>query len=127
MLTWAYYLGYLNSVNAQDVSRMTYSTADNSLAQTDSIYDPENADYEYDNGNFIAVCDPSSIMMEDDDTVIYNATFESYRKNRETGETSVARNHRTIRLVWEDGIWKVDATAFLGDADFDAGRYAVLP
>lgn len=127
VLTWAYYLGYLNSVNAQDVSRMTYSTADNSLAQTDSIYDPENADYEYDNGNFIAVCDPSSIMMEDDDTVIYNATFESYRKNRETGETSVARNHRTIRLVWEDGIWKVDATAFLGDADFDAGRYAVLP
>ena len=58
MLTWAYYLGYLNSINAQDVGQMTYSTADNSLAQTSGIYDPENANYQYDTGNFTAVCEP---------------------------------------------------------------------
>lgn len=127
VLTWAYYLGYLNSINAQDVGQMTYSTADNSLAQTSGIYDPENANYQYDTGNFTAVCEPSSIVMQEDQTVVYNATFESHRTDRTTGETSVGMNHRTIRLIWEDGYWKVDATAFLSDADFAAGRYAVLP
>ena len=65
--------------------------------------------------------------MQDDFTVVYNATFESHRTNRETGDTSTGRNHRTMRIVWEDGYWKVDATAFLSDADFDARRYAALP
>lgn len=127
VLTWAYYLGYLNSINAQDVGQMAYSTADNSLAQTSGIYDPENTNYQYDTDDFMAVCDPASIVMQEDQTVVYNATFESHRTDRTTGETSVGMNHRTIRLRWEDGCWKVDATAFLSDSDFAAGRYAVLP
>ena len=65
--------------------------------------------------------------MQEDQTVVYNATFESHRTDRTTGETSVGMNHRTIRLIWEDGYWKVDAHRIPDDADFAAGRYAVLP
>ena len=35
-------------------------------------------------------------------------------------------NHRTICMVWQDGMWQVDDIAFLSDDDFAAHKYADL-
>lgn len=123
VLTWAYYDSLLNSINEQDASLLRYSTNDNLSEQRVFIYDVSNAESIYDTSDFTAVCDPTSIQYNNK-TIIYNASFISYPKNRATGETTTVSNHRTMQLVWEDGMWKVNSTALLSEEDFAAGNYA---
>lgn len=126
VLTWAYYDGFLRCINDQTLDYMTFSTASNTADQSENIFSDTNAKNTYDRSDFIAVCDPDSIRYEDG-RVIYNAYFSSTRTRRSTGESKQIDNHRTIELVWEDGMWKVNRIAFLSDEDFSAGNYAQLP
>lgn len=126
VLTWAYYDGFLRCINDQTLNYMIYSTAYNTSAQSENIFSETNAQNTYDRDDFTAVCDPDSIRYEDG-RVIYNAYFSSTRTRRSTGETKQIENHRTIELVYEDGMWKVNRIAFLSDEDFNAGNYAQLP
>ncbi|WP_294452132.1 hypothetical protein, partial [uncultured Gemmiger sp.] len=68
-----------------------------------------------------------SSIQYSDGLVRYNGSFVTYATNRQTGLEKEISNHRTIELVWEDGMWKVNRMAFLSDEDFSAGRYAQLP
>lgn len=126
VLTWAYYSGYLRCINDQTLDYMAYSTDSNTVAQAGSIFSDANAKHQFNTDDFQAVCDPESIQYKNG-RVRYNATFVSNRTNRSTGEVSTGTNHRTIELVWEDGVWKVNRTALLSDEDFAARRYAELP
>lgn len=127
VLTWAFYRGFLNTINTMDQNSMEYSTAANTqrCIQEISGYFA----YSYDLSNFTAVCDPTSIQYnETDGTVVYNGHFISYHADRGTNENPEnADVYRTLRLVWEDGIWKVDAFMRLDDDSFNAGQYAALP
>lgn len=48
------------------------------------------------------------------------------REDRDTAVREINSNHRTICMVWQDGIWQVDDIAFLSDDDFAAHKYADL-
>ena len=45
----------------------------------------------------------------------------------DSGETDTSQNYRTIRLVWEDGMWKVDAFTLIDATTYSAGAYGQLP
>lgn len=126
VLTWAYYTGYLNCINNQTMAYMAYSTQANTNDQQSHVFSEDNAKNEYNLGNYQAVCEESSIQYSDG-LVRYNGSFVTYATNRQTGLEKEISNHRTIELVWEDGMWKVNRMAFLSDEDFSAGRYAQLP
>ena len=127
VLTWAFYRSFLNSINTMDINSMQYSTTANTsrCSQEISGY----LDYTYDLNNFVAVSDPTSIQYnEADGTVLYNGHFVSYHSNRGTNaDPESADVHRTLRLVWQDGMWKVDAFMRLDDDAFNAGQYAAMP
>ena len=78
----------------------------------------------YDLGNFQAVSDPASIKYTDGQ-VIYNGHFVA--NYTDSGSSYTADHHRTLRLVWEDGIWKVDAFSLLPDGAYSSTTYAPLP
>lgn len=126
VLTWAYYTGYLNCINSQTMAYMCYSTQNNTNDQQSHVFSQDNAKNEYDTGNYQAVCSEPSIEYSNG-LVRYNASFVTYATDRETRLQKEITNHRTIELVWEDGMWKVNRMAFLSDEDFNAGRYAQLP
>ena len=127
VLTWAFYRGFLNSINTMDINSMQYSTTANTsrCSQEISGY----LDYTYDLNNFVAVSDPTSIQYnEADGTVLYNGHFVSYHSDRGTNANPEnADVHCTLRLVWQDGMWKVDAFMRLDDDAFNAGQYAAMP
>lgn len=127
VLTWAFYRGFLNTINTMDQNSMEYSTATNTqrCMQEISGYFA----YSYDLSDFTAVCDPTSIQYnETDGTVIYNGHFVSHHADRGTNENPDSADvYRTLRLVWQDGIWKVDAFMRLDHDSFNAGQYAALP
>lgn len=126
VLTWAYYTGYLNCINNQTMLYMAYSTQTNNDVQQDYVFSEANAQNEYDLSNYQAVCSQPTIEYSNG-LVRYNGSFVSYATNRETGLQREISNHRTIELVWQDGMWMVNRMAFLSDDDFNAGRYAALP
>ena len=126
VLTWAYYTGYLNCINNQTMAYMAYSTQNNNSLQEDHVFSEDNAKNEYDLDNYQAVCSAPTIEYASG-MVRYNATFVTYATNRETGLQKEISNHRTIELVWQNGMWMVNRMAFLSDEDFNAGRYATLP
>ena len=76
--------------------------------------------------NYQAVCSQPTIEYSNG-LVRYNGSFVTYATNRETGLQKEIANHRTIELVWQNGMWMVNRMAFLSDDDFNAGRYAALP
>lgn len=125
VLTWAYYTSLLKSINEQDTSNLRYSTISNTLDQATYIRNDSNKKNSYNMDNYVAVCDPESILYyEDSGTVMYNATFVSYATNRSTGVEKTISNHRTICLTWEGSMWKVSASAFLSEDDFNQRYYA---
>lgn len=126
MLTWAYYTGYLNCINNQTMAYMAYSTQTNNSVQQDNVFSEANAQNEYDLSNYQAVCSQPTIEYANG-LVRYNSSFVTYATNRETGLQKEISNHRTIELVWQDGMWMVNRMAFLSEDDFNAGRYATLP
>lgn len=126
VLTWAYYTGYLNCINNQTMAYMVYSTQNNNSLQEDHVFSEDNAKNEYDLENYQAVCSAPTIEYASG-MVRYNASFVTYATNRETGLQKEISNHRTVELVWQNGMWMVNRMAFLSDEDFNAGRYATLP
>ena len=126
VLTWAYYDGFLRCINDQTLSYMAFSTATNTSDQSENVFSDANSKNIYDVDDFTAVCDPESILYQDG-KVIYNAYFRSTCTRRSTGDSKQVENHRTIELVWEDGVWKVNRIAFLSEDDFNARNYAQLP
>ena len=126
VLTWAYYTGYLNCINNQTMAYMAYSTQTNNSVQQDNVFSEANAQNEYDLSNYQAVCSQPTIEYANG-LVRYNSSFVTYATNRETGLQKEISNHRTIELVWQDGMWMVNRMAFLSEDDFNAGRYATLP
>ena len=101
---------------------LRYSTADNSTRCAAEIRNYTGNTYDL--GNFQAVSDPASIKYTDGQ-VIYNGHFVA--NYTDSGSSYTADHHRTLRLVWEDGIWKVDAFSLLPDGAYSATTYAPLP
>lgn len=125
VLTWAYYKGFLTSINEQSSYPMEYSTDANTAEQTEYIFSASNAHNTYDLDDFSAQADVQSILY-DGDRVVYNAAFRCIATDKTTGNRSEIRNCRTIQLVWADGMWMVDRVVFLSESDFNARRYADL-
>lgn len=126
VLTWAYYRGYLDSINKQSANYMLYSTLDNTNRQKQEILSEASRRMLYDLGDFTAVCDPGSIQY-DGTRVRYNAKFRTVGTDRESNKRQQAYSYRTIELLWQDGVWKVDKVASLREAEYLAGTYAALP
>lgn len=124
VLTWAYYRGFLSAINDQDSGRFAYATAADAALRADeiSLY----AENTYTLDNFQAVSIPESISYPDG-AVVYNAHFLCHRTNRSDQTTSDSEHVRTMRLVWQDGIWKVDAFVLLPDGTNANSEYAALP
>ena len=55
-----------------------------------------------------------------------NVSYMCVREDRDTAVREINSNHRTICMVWQDGMWQVDDIAFLSDDDFAAHKYADL-
>lgn len=124
VLTWAFYRSFQDAINEQNSGLIRYSTAANTTrcAQEIRAYTANT----YDLGNFQGVCDTASINYSNG-FVIYNGHFVAHRTSRSDGSTSTADHHRTLRLVWEDGMWKVDAFVMLPDGSYNSSTYATLP
>ena len=122
VLTWAFYRSFQEAINEGNSSLLRYSTADNSTLCAAEIRNYTGNTYDL--GNFQAVSDPASIKYTDGQ-VIYNGHFVA--NYTDSGSSYTADHHRTLRLVWEDGIWKVDAFSLLPDGAYSATTYAPLP
>ena len=122
VLTWAFYRSFQEAINEGNSSLLCYSTADNSTLCAAEIRNYTGNTYDL--GNFQAVSDPASIKYTDGQ-VIYNGHFVA--NYTDSGSSYTADHHRTLRLVWEDGIWKVDAFSLLPDGAYSATTYAPLP
>lgn len=125
VLTWAYYLGLQNCINDQTMDHMVYATESHMVSQAENVFSDANAKNYYDTSNFQAVCDPYSIQFKDG-RVRYNAKFVTNYSNRTTGETGTGTSYRTIELVFEDGMWKINRMALLSEGDYAACHYADL-
>lgn len=126
VLTWAFYRSFLTSINKEDISQIQYSTSANTIRVGTEVSDY--FDLTYDLEDFSANCNPSTIFYnESDGTVVYNVIFRCYYKADGSTTTTTSQVYRTIRLVWEDGIWKVDAFARIDEPTYQAGAYAQLP
>lgn len=125
-LTSEFYREFLSAINAQDPSLFLFSTAENTARCADEIsYYTANS---YNLSNYIAVCDPASVLYDDQSSfLIYNGHFMAERQSRSDGSTSMADHYRTLRLVWTDGMWKVDAYSLLPDGSYASDMYATLP
>lgn len=122
VLTWAFYRSFQEAINEGNSSLLCYSTADNSTLCAAEIRNYTGNTYDL--GNFQAVSDPASIKYTDGQ-VIYNGHFVA--NYTDSGSSYTADHHRTLRLVWEDGIWKVDAFSLLPDGAYSSTTYAPLP
>ena len=122
VLTWAFYRSFQEAINEGNSSLLRYSTAGNSTRCAAEIRNYTGNTYDL--GNFQAVSDPASIKYTDGQ-VIYNGHFVA--NYTDSGSSYTADHHRTLRLVWEDGIWKVDAFSLLPDGAYSATTYATLP
>ena len=123
VLTWAFYRGFLSAINDQNPGNLSYSTAANTQTCTEEI-----TSYAADTfvlNDFQAVAEPGSIRYSDG-VVIYNGHFISHRQSRADGSTSDIDHYRTLRLVWEDGCWKVDAFVLFPEGKYDSSSYAPL-
>ena len=127
ILVWAYHESFLKCINEQSAQYLRYSTDKNTVAETEHIFSKANAQNTYDLDNFSAVCDPDSITYYGDGRAVFNAQFTSYATNRKTGSKSEVISRKTMEIVWEDGVWKVNRLAFVSDGDYEARRYAELP
>ena len=124
VLTWAFYRSFLTSINNQNLSEIRYSTAANTIRVGTEISDYFDLKYNLD--DFSATCTPSTILYsESDGSVVYDGTFRCYYNLN--GTTNTSQVYRTVRLVWEDGVWKVDAFIRIDEPTYQAGAYGQLP
>lgn len=125
VLTWAFYRSFLESINTRDPANLKYATAGNMARMGSEIASYYGNTYEL--NDFQAVATPASILYsEADGTVLYNAYFKCH-KTSSSGASSTSEHYRTLRLVWENGMWKVDGFALLDESSYSSGAYAVIP
>lgn len=114
VLTWAYYWSYLNSINNQNV-QLYYSTAANTEIEGKRCLNELNSQNTYDINDFRAIYDDSeSIQYGSDGHVTYRAYFWSKRTRRNTQEEAAIERRCRMDVVWEDGMWKVNAMTSVG-------------
>lgn len=114
VLTWAYYWSYLNSINNQNV-QLYYSTAANTEIEGERCLSELNSQNTYDINDFRAIYDDSeSIQYGSDGHVTYRAYFWSKRTRRNTQEEATIERRCRMDVVWEDGMWKVNAMTSVG-------------
>lgn len=120
-----YYKALLNAVNDHDLSEMRFSTARNTDEQSSHVFSDLNAGNTYDTSTASCTLDGSSITWGTYSLTV-NASYMCVREDRDTAVREINSNHRTICMVWQDGMWQVDDIAFLSDDDFAAHKYADL-
>ena len=120
-----YYKAFLNAVNDHDLSEMRFSTARNTDEQSSHVFSDLNASNTYDTSTASCTLDGSSITWGTDSLTV-NVSYMCVREDRDTAVREINSNHRTICMVWQDGMWQVDDIAFLSDDDFTAHKYADL-
>lgn len=120
-----YYKAFLNAVNDHDLSEMRFSTARNTDEQSSHVFSDLNAGNTYDTSTASCTLDGSSITWGTYSLTV-NASYMCVREDRDTAVREINSNHRTICMVWQDGMWQVDDIAFLSDDDFAAHKYADL-
>ena len=120
-----YYKAFLNAVNDHDLSEMRFSTARNTDEQSSHVFSDLNASNTYDTSTASCTLDGSSITWGTDSLTV-NVSYMCVREDRDTAVREINSNHRTIYMVWQDGMWQVDDIAFLSDDDFAAHKYADL-
>ena len=120
-----YYKAFLNAVNDHDLSEMRFSTARNTDEQSSHVFSDLNAGNTYDTSTASCTLDGSSITWGTDSLTV-NVSYMCVREDRDTAVREINSNHRTICMVWQDGMWQVDDIAFLSDDDFAAHKYADL-
>ena len=120
-----YYKAFLNAVNDHDLSEMRFSTARNTDEQSSHVFSDLNAGNTYDTSTASCTLDGSSITWGTDSLTV-NVSYMCVREDRDTAVREINSNHRTIYMVWQDGMWQVDDIAFLSDDDFAAHKYADL-
>ena len=120
-----YYKAFLNAVNDHDLSEMRFSTARNTDEQSSHVFSDLNAGNTYDTSTASCTLDGSSITWGTDSLTV-NVSYMCVREDRDTAVREINSNHRTICMVWRDGMWQVDDIAFLSDDDFAAHKYADL-
>ena len=120
-----YYKAFLNAVNDHDLSEMRFSTARNTDEQSSHVFSDLNAGNTYDTSTASCTLDDSSITWGTYSLTV-NVSYMCVREDRDTAVREINSNHRTICMVWQDGMWQVDDIAFLSDDDFAARKYADL-
>ena len=120
-----YYKAFLNAVNDHDLSEMRFSTARNTDEQSSHVFSDLNAGNTYDTSTASCTLDGSSITWGTY-SLTANVSYMCVREDRDTAVREINSNHRTICMVWQDGMWQVDDIAFLSDDDFAAHKYADL-
>lgn len=120
-----YYKAFLNAVNDHDLSEMRFSTARNTDEQSSHVFSDLNAGNTYDTSTASCTLDGSSITWGTYSLTV-NVSYMCVREDRDTAVREINSNHRTICMVWQDGMWQVDDIAFLSDDDFTAHKYADL-
>ena len=120
-----YYKAFLNAVNDHDLSEMRFSTARNTDEQSSHVFSDLNAGNTYDTSTASCTLDSSSITWGTYSLTV-NVSYMCVREDRDTAVREINSNHRTICMVWQDGMWQVDDIAFLSDDDFAAHKYADL-
>lgn len=120
-----YYKAFLNAVNDHDLSEMRFSTARNTDEQSSHVFSDLNAGNTYDTSTASCTLDGSSLTWGTYSLTV-NVSYMCVREDRDTGVREINSNHRTIYMVWQDGMWQVDDIAFLSDDDFAAHKYADL-
>lgn len=120
-----YYKAFLNAVNDHDLSEMRFSTARNTDEQSSHVFSDLNAGNTYDTSTASCTLDDSSITWGTY-SLTANVSYMCVREDRDTAVREINSNHRTICMVWQDGMWQVDDIAFLSDDDFAAHKYADL-
>lgn len=120
-----YYKAFLNAVNDHDLSEMRFSTVRNTDEQSSHVFSDLNAGNTYDTSTASCTLDDSSITWGTYSLTV-NVSYMCVREDRDTAVREINSNHRTICMVWQDGMWQVDDIAFLSDDDFAAHKYADL-
>ena len=120
-----YYKAFLNAVNDHDLSEMRFSTARNTDEQSSHVFSDLNSGNTYDTSTASCTLDDSSITWGTYSLTV-NVSYMCVREDRDTAVREINSNHRTICMVWQDGMWQVDDIAFLSDDDFAAHKYADL-
>ena len=116
-----FYTSYLNCINNQSTDSMQASTDRNTQALVSRITSPENAVNTY---KFVsATCKADSIKAGEQNGVpmlTFNGSFSfNFTPRDGSAAEAAASNHQSVRMIYENGQWKVDGFTIVSDGDFN--------